>query len=379
MKISSTTSVKTTRVSEPREPSDRPYSPYNLYYILEHRLLLQEKGVVLDKESSQDGDNDLFLGDMNSYCSVKVPPLPTRYRSLVLPKNWFVHGKKKQKRREHRKAHRVISFTELSRVVAARWKSIDKETFQYVKRVSFLIHKKWEENRLIRIVAKSSHMPHSSKGGEHQTEKESYEVVEKSSQFHEGNQEKKILTDNHSSLSIAAACSLSSQKSQWDGDPTRRLTSEHELLTLSPSSRCARYGVMTKVGAIQPIKSYLHPHCTTSAYFTAHRPVEHYQRSHSLIFLQRELANMHDLAIIHAEKLRRQHLQLRALVQSEKHYTNCNSCAMIDAPWTHQEELLLITLLREYPNQFALIMSQFPQRNKSSVIERIATLYDARK
>ncbi len=377
MKISPTASVKVRRVSEPREPSDRPYSPYNLYYILEHRLLLQEKGVVLEKESSPDGDNDLHLGDMNSYCSVNIPTLPSRYRSLVLPKNWFVHGKKKEKRREHRKAHGVISFTELSRVVAARWKCIDDETFQYVKRVSLLIHKKWEENRL-RTAAKLSPRPHSSGGREHQPEGVSIGIDDKSLHDNECNQEKKAHTDGHSSVSTGAT-SNSTLKNQSGGNSARRLSCEYRPPAALPSYGCAQYKAKTTIGAIRPLQSHMHPYYTTSEYFTAHRAVTNYKRFHSITYLQRELATMHDLVIIQAEKLRCQDLQLRALIQSGQLSSNYIPSATTDAPWTHQEELLLVKLLREYPNQLTLMMSYFPERNKSFVIDKIIKLYKERE
>ena len=52
---------------------------------------------------------------------------PKKYRSIVLPPNWFKVGQNKIRRQDY-KTHGVISFQELSKVVADRWRILDDET-----------------------------------------------------------------------------------------------------------------------------------------------------------------------------------------------------------------------------------------------------------
>lgn len=66
-----------------------------------------------------------------------LPPLPSRYASLVLPADWYLPGKEKRRKRKHRRTHGAISFQELSLRIASAWKVLrdDSEIKAYCAEV----------------------------------------------------------------------------------------------------------------------------------------------------------------------------------------------------------------------------------------------------
>lgn len=70
---------------------------------------------------------------------------PPRYRHLILPADWFVVGSKYtgkgdpdsyRRDRKHRKTHGVITFVELTKLVASKWKEADPETKDYCRNIA---------------------------------------------------------------------------------------------------------------------------------------------------------------------------------------------------------------------------------------------------
>ncbi|KAL7540322.1 hypothetical protein ACHAXR_010041 [Thalassiosira sp. AJA248-18] len=117
----------------------RPYNCYNLYFILERELFLQERGVY---PSSNHDEAAEFHVD---YSGIELPSLPSRYSSLVLSDHWYVHKKKK---RAHVKTHGLVSFREMASMVASRWKQEDNEIILFLKSVADKVKQRFEQRKL---------------------------------------------------------------------------------------------------------------------------------------------------------------------------------------------------------------------------------------
>ncbi len=76
----------------------RKYTEYNLFFQLEREYILQKRFGV---KSTVDPDN-VFVQNDPKYLG---PPLPKRYRDLVLTKHWHIPGKSSKKNRKHTKTH----------------------------------------------------------------------------------------------------------------------------------------------------------------------------------------------------------------------------------------------------------------------------------
>jgi len=133
----------------------RPYNHYNLYFILERELFLQQRGIFPSTDQITPDAEALRSQQVLSqslvsivepqqvnYNDIEIPTLPSRYSSLVLPKDWFVHKKKK---RAHVKTHGLVSFREMAAMVASRWKQEDQEIILYVKTVVEKIKQRTDE------------------------------------------------------------------------------------------------------------------------------------------------------------------------------------------------------------------------------------------
>ena len=119
----------------------RPYTEYTMFYQLErefiiHRVLASNDDPSAMAESSK--QPALFQND---------PLMPARYRSLPLRADWYISGKtKKPTKRKHRKTHGKIGFLELTRMIAARWATVDDETRKYCKMMAAMELVKYKED-----------------------------------------------------------------------------------------------------------------------------------------------------------------------------------------------------------------------------------------
>lgn len=112
----------------------RPYNHYNLYFILERELFLQARGVFPSSNSVYD--------IQNNYGFIDLPPLPSRYASLVLPYEWYIHKKKK---RAHVKSHGIISFRDMAAMIANSWKQEGEDMTTYFKVVAIRVKTRLDE------------------------------------------------------------------------------------------------------------------------------------------------------------------------------------------------------------------------------------------
>jgi len=91
--------------------------PYPLEYIL------QNLGVLPDLK-----DEDVFSTLDPGYVGSGRPELPPRYDGIILPNDWYIPGKTRRRKRQHRASHGKISFSDLSKSVSTAWRNIDNET-----------------------------------------------------------------------------------------------------------------------------------------------------------------------------------------------------------------------------------------------------------
>ena len=115
----------------------RPYTPYNLFYLLERELVVQDGPIDTNKpqEKAEHGVSGSKPEDQI--------PLPARYNGIVLPPNWNEPNCKEK--RKHRKTHGKISFQDLTEMISKNWASIDEETKHYCQTVSEIGRKRYKE------------------------------------------------------------------------------------------------------------------------------------------------------------------------------------------------------------------------------------------
>jgi hypothetical protein len=94
----------------------RPLTCYGIFSVLERNFIWQQDTKQSTNALKHNTSDDPYAAIM-----------PPRYRSLALPSNWFKVGMNRKKRSEHVN-HGVISFEEMTKVIAERWKSVDVET-----------------------------------------------------------------------------------------------------------------------------------------------------------------------------------------------------------------------------------------------------------
>jgi len=136
--------MKATMPKQTKKIKNRPLNSYNLFFILERELLLQSKGFDTTKGKGLSRRSTSVYFDDYADLALRFPPLPSRYQSVHLSADWYMHGKDK-KTREHIKTHGVISLKELSRSMAANWKMVDEDIKEYVTEVARMIKERRDE------------------------------------------------------------------------------------------------------------------------------------------------------------------------------------------------------------------------------------------
>lgn len=117
----------------------KPYSRYILFFVLERELILQQNDPTYDPFDMRAPDSVV-----TGYEGIEMPnELPKRYRALVLPPGWYLPSR--IKRRSHKESHGLRSFADLSRRVAQNYKTIDKETFNFIDAVAKSLLKRRRE------------------------------------------------------------------------------------------------------------------------------------------------------------------------------------------------------------------------------------------
>ncbi|KAL7531214.1 hypothetical protein ACHAXR_003906 [Thalassiosira sp. AJA248-18] len=120
----------------------KPYNRYNIYFILERERFLQSNSKYSSKTAVSDACSANFI---TGYENLDLPNLPKRYECIDLPRGWYMPGKRKAKKRDHKKTHGLASFQEIARVVADGWKSVDDETLEYCSIVAEMLKQRHKE------------------------------------------------------------------------------------------------------------------------------------------------------------------------------------------------------------------------------------------
>lgn len=107
----------------------RPLTTYNIFSILERHYILQNSPQptateLLEEEAAVDQTLDPYHATR-----------PPRYASILLPPEWYVVGKNRKKRQQH-KNHGIIGFKKLSRMISKAWNEADASTKEYCKIIS---------------------------------------------------------------------------------------------------------------------------------------------------------------------------------------------------------------------------------------------------
>ncbi len=106
-------------VKAPPKPS-RPLTCYGIFSVLERNIIWQQNQKSTGKDTATD-----------PYAATR----PERYRHLELPDNWYMAGKNTKKRAEH-VIHGKITFKEMSKVIAEKWRTVDAETRAYCEMIA---------------------------------------------------------------------------------------------------------------------------------------------------------------------------------------------------------------------------------------------------
>jgi hypothetical protein len=82
---------------------NQPHNAYNIFFMLERYLLVQETGRLSGIEAADQNQQPSY--DLAGYKCINLPDLPPRFCSLILPRGWFVPGKNVKRKRKHVKTH----------------------------------------------------------------------------------------------------------------------------------------------------------------------------------------------------------------------------------------------------------------------------------
>jgi hypothetical protein len=113
----------------------RPLSSFHLFSQIEREYIIQTTSNTTNGTVDTD-PNKSYLTDV-----------PSRYRAIKLSPDWYAGPGKRQKRK-HRKAHGVIGFQELSRLISQRWATLDTTDSETKTFVTAIAARELEEYKL---------------------------------------------------------------------------------------------------------------------------------------------------------------------------------------------------------------------------------------
>ncbi|KAL7529178.1 hypothetical protein ACHAXR_002834 [Thalassiosira sp. AJA248-18] len=145
----------------------KPYNRYNIYYILEREKILQSNPKYCSKTAAAAAADACPADFITGYENLQMPSLPPRYAHLNLSYDWYMPGKRKATKRDHKKSHGLISFQEMARLAADGWRSIDDETLEYVSIVADEL-----KNRHKELMKKYPEFARSNSGGSSKSNKQ---------------------------------------------------------------------------------------------------------------------------------------------------------------------------------------------------------------
>jgi len=121
-------------------PTTRPYNSYNLFFQLEREYILQ---TLLGFQPTITS-NDIFDPADKTY-PAEGPPLPFRYKNLILPYDWHIPGKTRRHKRSHRKSHGKIGFHELNKQISTAWSIVDNDSRNFCDSLADIESRKYKK------------------------------------------------------------------------------------------------------------------------------------------------------------------------------------------------------------------------------------------
>jgi len=122
------------------------YNSYNVFFMLERQLLLHSRGggvvgnATTTKATRLDPavDFSTLSPEVQLYVNLDLPPLCRRYADLPLSNdNWFVEMLLGSvNKRVHKRAHGLVPFCDMARIVARNHKEADDETKGFLNEVA---------------------------------------------------------------------------------------------------------------------------------------------------------------------------------------------------------------------------------------------------
>mmetsp|Transcript_35325 Transcript_35325/g.59978 ORF Transcript_35325/g.59978 Transcript_35325/m.59978 type:complete len:290 (+) Transcript_35325:1-870(+) len=138
---------------------NKPYNRYNIYYMLERERFLQSKPNYKANANNPDTASDASSSNIiTGYENLDLPDLPQRYAHLNLAFDWYMPGKRKAIKRDHKKSHGLASFQEIARLVADGYRVIDDETLKYVTTVAAILKQRHEELKKMKDMERLAEM-----------------------------------------------------------------------------------------------------------------------------------------------------------------------------------------------------------------------------
>eukprot|EP00569_Conticribra_weissflogii_P009631 CAMPEP_0171367642 /NCGR_PEP_ID=MMETSP0879-20121228/6220_1 /TAXON_ID=67004 /ORGANISM="Thalassiosira weissflogii, Strain CCMP1336" /LENGTH=490 /DNA_ID=CAMNT_0011875715 /DNA_START=98 /DNA_END=1570 /DNA_ORIENTATION=+ len=158
------------------KPPTRPYSEYNIFFQLERNYILQKVYHVPPEVTANCNSNSAAFSPNDP--DYHGPPLPRRYKDVVLPRRFYSCYKNEdeqvQQPRRHRVSHGKISFADLSKMISSQWKDADDETKEYCRVMRELDRRKFDELKL--KFEEESQSNEEISGGENEHSKEDVDI-----------------------------------------------------------------------------------------------------------------------------------------------------------------------------------------------------------
>ncbi len=109
------------KINSKERPPSRPFTPYIVFFQLERERILQEYG-------------EGYAAIPPSTKDTNASARPKSYRELILAKDWYIAGSKRNDDgidKKKRRVHGIMTFVQLTKLISQNWASADKQVKEY--------------------------------------------------------------------------------------------------------------------------------------------------------------------------------------------------------------------------------------------------------